>query len=193
MSFHAQQGPQGDDDEINLDDYSTAKRPPLVPDMFPRVRARTELGTGIYAALTVVHHESVKLKWGRSLRVVFAEYPEHNWWTNLSMLKILVDKLGKSPREWYGARVPLTKAFALNPQQNKEVERLYPVQATEWDEALDAYDRAARAARRTTKAADGAPGALPAEAAGESSPPAGKGAAKRARKKAAADPDAPPF
>lgn len=180
-----------DDDEIKLEDYSTAKRPPLVPDMFPRVRARTGLGTGIYAALTVVETESVQLKWGRSLRVVFAEFPEHNWWTNLSMLKILAGKLGVSRREWVGARVPLTKANVLNPQQNKEVERLYPAQLDEWDEALDAYDLAAGAARRRREVE--ASGTPPAQAAvTEPAPVTGAPAAKRARKKKA-DPGAPPF
>jgi hypothetical protein len=86
---------------------------------------------------------------GRQVGIHTAEFPDKALYLNRTMLTTLTNKLGSETNAWIGARVPFEVVAVRNPQTNQDVNRIYPVNATQWDSVLaEASAAAAPASRR---------------------------------------------
>lgn len=142
--------------KINRDKYDYEQRPSLKP---------TDLGGAQHAVLTIDEVEETNIPGpenngaGRdAIRIVFAEFPDHNWWPNPSSLRTILNRLGDDTDKWMQERVPLHTVTSQNPRQRgTTVQNLWVVPMEEWDAQIEAYDKeraeAESKAKRTTNPA----------------------------------------
>ncbi|HSY84706.1 MAG TPA: hypothetical protein VK807_23275 [Gemmatimonadaceae bacterium] len=75
------------------------------------------------------------------LRIVFREYPEHNWWPSPTSTSACEQMLGLDHAQWIGARVPVAIYTAPWPKHHRRIAAPNPhdwlESLTEWDERRD--------------------------------------------------------
>lgn len=75
--------------------------------------------------------------------VRFSEYPNHTYWTNNTIVNVLVAIFGSESDEWIGKRVALEKVQVKNPSEpGAYVTKLYPMAASQQADAIAEYDHA---------------------------------------------------
>lgn len=114
-------------------------------EVLPKLEAH--MIQGRKTVLTLAYARQVKGKFGSFLAIGFKEFPEHEMITNATQedaLLALVDtgRLNDDLDRWHDTRVAFEKRTNRNPENGKMVEKLYAIDPTEQDAALDDFDKA---------------------------------------------------
>jgi hypothetical protein len=111
---------------------------------------RAEQIDGDATVLTIASVAETKFDGRPQLEIKFAEFPDNHYFTNVSILGVLVAVLGDDLDNWIGKRVPLEKIQVPNPQvKGSMVTKLYPVDVRDWDSTVKDFDKAVAASKVT--------------------------------------------
>lgn len=128
---------------INPQDFSKSK-PVIKP---------VDLGGANVAVVTVENAEEIELGGDKKVVMQFQEFPENNYFPNLTSIRNLVDGLGADEKRWPGKQVVLEVVKTNDPQKKRQVEALWVAQAETWAEHIRAV---AKRGNGTTPAAPAA-------------------------------------
>lgn len=117
----------------------------------------SDIGDADVAVVTIADVEQTEMNAGGEMRpkliLKTEEFPDKDYFVNVTGVRILVGKLGANEVRWIGQRVPLVRTTAQNPQnRNKPQPALHIADGDRWDDLIAQYDGKGRRGRPAKKA-----------------------------------------
>jgi hypothetical protein len=114
-------------------------------EVLPKLEAH--MIPGKKTVLTVESARQVNGKFGAFLAVGFKEFPDHEMITNATQEDAIIALIdaGRMPDDldkWHGTRIAFEKRQNTNPETNKPVQKLYALDPTEQDAAIEEFEAA---------------------------------------------------
>lgn len=116
---------------------------------------------GDAVVLTIKSVEETLFDNRKQLEIRFEEFPDHQYFTNVSIVGVFIAMLGNDLDKWAGQRVPLEKISVPLPRdqtiggqlvrKGTMMPKLYPVDVAEWNNTIAENDKAKAAVTKGRK------------------------------------------
>lgn len=115
-----------------------------------------DLGGATHVIVTIDEAERITLDEQPKIVLRFVEFPEHNYFPNVTSIGHLIEGVSDDTDDWSGERVPLEVVKTTNPNDGKMVKALWVVAPEEWKQHIRAVASKTRSkTKRVKKAARG--------------------------------------
>lgn len=98
-------------------------RPVLKPD---------DLGGATHVVVTIEEAEEIVLDEQPKIVLRFEEFPEHNYFPNVTSIGNLIEGISDETDDWAGTKVPLEVVNTNNPQTKKATKALWVSAPEDW-------------------------------------------------------------
>lgn len=122
---------------IDPKSYPGASRPAVKPETigYPKKTAAVLTIADVDAEVEIPEEDGGSRK---VLTIVFAEFPEHTFYTNKTSREALCERLGLDETKWVRKRVPLIVVNTNNPRTKKPQASLWVADPADWEKHMSA-------------------------------------------------------
>lgn len=116
-----------------------------------------DLGKATHAVVTIEEAEEITLEEQAKIVLRFEEFPEHNYFPNVTSIGNLIAGISDDTDDWAGTKVPLEVVNTNNPQTKKATKALWVSAPEDWKSLIRqgasrslTRSKAKRSARKTS-------------------------------------------
>lgn len=123
--------------KVTRQEFSKSK-PVLKPD---------DLGGATHVVVTIEEAERITIDEQPRMVLRFEEFPENNYFPNVTSIGHLIEGISDETDEWAGKKIPLEVVMANNPQTKKQQRVLWVAAPETWKQHIRGAGSAAKSTR----------------------------------------------